>query len=93
MGTTANALASAKTALANAENFTKGVTKQAGNKTNPFTKPSYTEARRQRVGAPASPPAPKPASKEFMGVRSDEGPELNTALQERQEANRELEKQ
>jgi hypothetical protein len=59
------------------------------------SKPSYTQARTQRAAASSAPPAPKPAAppKEFMGIRSDEGPELNNALQERQEANRELEKQ
>jgi len=56
-------------------------------------KPSYVDARNQRASTAAAPAPPKPAPKEFMGVRSDEGPELNTALKEREDFKAENNKQ
>ena len=63
-------------------------------------KPSYVDARNQRAATSAAPLAPtKPAAppaappKEFLGVRSDEGPELNTALKEREDFKTENNKQ
>jgi len=94
MGTTPNAAEVAKKALDSANNFTADVTKQAGNKTDPFHK---------AASSPASPkPKPKPATDygharsarkegEFMGVNSDQGPELNTALKQRDDAKKALE--
>ena len=58
-------------------------------------KPSYTEARTARAATTSTPAPAKPAEppKEFMGVRSDEGPELNTALKEREDFKAENNKQ
>lgn len=58
-------------------------------------KPSYVDARNQRAASGAAPTPPKPAAppKEFMGIRSDEGPELNTALKEREDFKAENNKQ
>lgn len=85
MGSTPNALQSAKKVLAGAEAFTTSATKQAGNKENPFKpKADYVHAREARRAAAPSQPS------EFMGVRSNQAPELNTALQAREDAEKAL---
>lgn len=87
MGSRPNALEQAKTVLAGAKGFTSGVTKQAGNKENPFEpKADYVYAREaRRAAAPPSHPYDG-----FMGIRSNQAPELNTALQTREEARKAL---
>jgi hypothetical protein len=85
MSSTPNALASAKAALHNADNFGQRETgnKKAGDDA-PKAAPSkaastdYSHARAARGG-------------EFMGVRSDEASELNTALAAREDAKKALE--
>jgi hypothetical protein len=82
----------ANAALHNAASFTDSVTKQAGNKENPFhpkesaPKPAsaaptdYSHARTARASG----------GKEFMGIRSNEAPEINTALAARDQAKKAL---
>jgi hypothetical protein len=81
---TNSALESAKAALNSANNFTHSVT---GGKPSAFApkadKPAesnYSHAREAR----------KEPAKEFMGVRSDEAGELNTALKAREDAKQAL---
>jgi hypothetical protein len=92
MGSTANALANAKKALEKANNFTGSATKQAGNVSNPFTPPKDEGAR--SAAAPTdyshARSARASAGHEFMGVRSDEAPELNSALEQRATAEKAL---
>ncbi len=83
MGSVPNILKGAKKALDKANNFTKSVT---GNKPSMFTPNSeaptdYSHAREARK-------AP-----EFMGVRSNEAPEINTALASREQAKKALDQQ
>lgn len=79
MSTTPNALASAKAALEKANNFTSNVTGGKPNALAPKSeqKSGYSHAREARGG-------------EFMGIRSDEAPELNAALKTREDAKKAL---
>lgn len=87
MASTPNPVASARKALAAAENFSASVTQQAGNKENPFKpKADYVHAREARKIAAAPPSQPH----EFMGVRENQAPELNTALEAREQAKKAL---
>jgi phage gpG-like protein len=79
-------LEGAKQALKNADNFGQ---RETGNK-KAGSPPSYAaahEARKAEGSATAHAAAP---AKEFMGVRSDEAPELNTALKARGDAQKAL---
>jgi hypothetical protein len=80
MSSTPNALEAAKKALAGANNFEKSVDKQSGTTAKPAPKPAaaradYSHAREARK-----------APGEFMGVKSDQGPELNSALESHEQA-------
>lgn len=90
-GFVSNALAGAKQALKNADNFGQ---RETGNK-KAGDKPSYIQARTARRTAAASPAAtsaaPSTDNREFMGVRANEGQELNTALAQREQARKALE--
>lgn len=77
------AVAGAKQALRDADNFGQ---RETGNR-KAGDRPSYIAARTARAAAPA--PASKPSG-EFMGVRSDEAAELNTALAAREDAKKAL---
>jgi hypothetical protein len=84
MGSVPNVLEGAKKALDKANNFTKSVT---GNKPSAFApevKPrtDYSHAREARK-----------APGEFLGVRSNEAPEINTALASREQAKKVLDQQ
>ena len=78
-----NAIASAKKALHDADNFGQ---RETGNK-KAGDPPSYSAARSARTAEGSAPAhhAAAPA-KEFLGIRSDEAPELNTALAARTDA-------
>jgi hypothetical protein len=84
MGSTSQALANAKKALDSANKFTNSVT---GGKPNAFSYSAAHTARKAEASAPAHKAEP---SKEFMGVRSNEAPELNAALQAREDAKKAL---
>ena len=82
------AVASAKKALHDADNFGQ---RETGNK-KAGDPPSYTQARAARKAADSTEsakPVAKPAG-EFMGIRSDESNELNTALAAREDAKKAL---
>ena len=83
-------LAGAKKALESANKFTSSVT---GGSPNAF---SYTQAHQVRQTSGAAPAGARrttPADeKEFMGIRNTEAPELNTALQTREDAKKALAK-
>jgi hypothetical protein len=84
MSSTPSILEGAKQALHNADNFGQ---RETGNK-KAGSPPSYQAAHNARKAeGSASPSAP---SKEFMGVRSDESTELNTALKARGDAQKAL---
>lgn len=90
MGTnpTAAILENAKKALDNAKNFTNSVT---GGKPNAFASPkSKTEAKPEPSDYSHA-RAQRPGGKDFLGVRSDEAPEINTALKNREDAKKALE--
>ena len=91
MSSTPNALANAHKALDNAEKFTSSVVKQAGGKSDAFksSKPSYTDAHNARKAEGTATAHPAAPVKEFMGIRSDEGPDLK-AVQDRGAAMKEL---
>lgn len=82
------ALANAKRALDNANNFTKNVVKQSGGTEDAFKSKeqpkaaasNYTHAR-----------AARKVGDSFLGVRSNEAPEINTALKAREDAKKALE--
>lgn len=87
MGSTSNILQSAKATLDKANNFTKSVEGHTPGTFSPKeSKPStaaptdYSHARTARKS-------------EFMGVRSDEAPELKSALDQREQAKKALEQQ
>ncbi len=86
MGSTASALASAKQALKNADNFGQ---RETGNK-KAGDKPSYSAARAARATSGAAPKAPSTDNREFMGIRANESNELNTALASRADAQKAL---
>jgi hypothetical protein len=75
---TATALANAKKALESANKFTASVTGGKPNAFAPKEKTDYSHAHEARK-------AP-----EFLGVRSDEASELNTALKTREDAKKAL---
>jgi hypothetical protein len=86
MGSTPDALSSARQALKNADNFGQRETgnKKAGDDAPKPAKTAaassdYSHARAARSGG------------EFMGVRSNEASELNTALAAREDAKKALE--
>ena len=88
MGSTASALASAKQALKDADNFGQ---RETGNK-KAGDKPSYTQVRaNRRAAASSAASAPSTDNREFMGIRANEGQELNTALASREQARKALE--
>lgn len=75
------ALAGAHKAIDSANKFESSVNKQSGVPAKPPTaKSDYAQAREARKNPD-----------EFMGVRSNQAPELNTALAERAEAKKALE--
>jgi hypothetical protein len=82
-------LEGAKAALHSAEAFTNSATKQAGNKENPF-KPAAPKSESTRTDYSHARQARQDAGHEFMGIRSNQAPELNTALESRAEAERAL---
>ena len=88
MGSTANVLANAKKALENANKFTGSVT---GGKPSAFTPKPGPKAQPAKADYSHVREARK--APEFLGVRSDEAPELNTALQAREEAKQALQQQ
>jgi hypothetical protein len=82
MGSTAHILEGAKKALDNANKFTGSVTEGKPSAFAPKSSPTdYPHARTARVAA----------GHEFMGVKSDQAPELNTALESRATAKKALE--
>ncbi len=92
MSSVPNILEGARKALNKANNFTDSATRQAGNKANPFVPSAkksqaeasdYSHARSARVNA----------GHEFMGIKSDQAPEINTALAGREQAKKALEQQ
>jgi hypothetical protein len=89
MGTTnpaAAVLAGAKKALDNANKFTSGVT---SGKPSAFAPKAESKAQPERTDYSHAREARK--APEFMGVRSDEAPEINTALASREQAKKALE--
>jgi hypothetical protein len=87
MGSTVNALESAKKALENANKFTRSVT---GGQPSAFTPKSEAKPQPERTDYSHARAARKEEPHEFMGIRSNEAPELNTALRTREEANKAL---
>lgn len=79
---TTAALAGAHKALDSANKFTKSVTGNQPNAFAPKDKPKtdYSHAREARK-----------APGEFMGIRSDEAPEINVAIKAREDAKKALE--
>ncbi len=74
-----DAVASAKKALANADNSSVG-TKSGHSNFAPKSEPThYAQARTARK-----------TSDEFMGIRSNQAPEINTALKVREDAKKAL---
>lgn len=90
MGTnpTAAILEGAKKTLANANKFTDSATSQAGNKVNPFA-PSAKKPQAEATDYSHARTARK--SSEFMGIKSDQAPEINTALTNREQAKKAME--
>ena len=80
-----NAIASAKKALHDADNFGQ---RETGNKKAGDDYKVAHQARQSEGSATASKPAA--SAKEFMGIRSDESNELNTALAAREDAKKAL---
>lgn len=85
MSSTPSALASAKQALHNADNFGQ---RETGNK-KAGDAPSYSAAHQARKAEGTTTGHAEPA-KEFMGVRSNEASELNDALARRADAQKAL---
>lgn len=83
MSSTANILQSAKKSLDKADNFTKSVEGRTPGTFAPKaeSKPTdYSHARAARKS-------------EFMGIKSDAAPEINSALEQREQAKKALEQQ
>jgi len=89
MGSTAHILAGAKKALNDADNFGQ---RETGNR-KAGGLPSYKQARASRGTPSTAEPTTSPSTdnREFMGVRANEGQELNTALASRAQAQKALE--
>ncbi len=88
MGSVSNILAGAKKALKDADNFGQ---RETGNRKAGDDKPSYSAARAARNTPSTAAPAASTDNREFMGVRANEGHELNTALASREQAQKALE--
>jgi len=80
-------LEGAKKTLENANKFTRSVTGGKPNMFAPAPPPKAQPIRTDYMQARMARKAP-----EFMGVRSDQAPELNAALESREQAKRALEK-
>lgn len=85
MGSTPNILEGAKKALESANRFTRSVT---GGKPSAFAPPPQPKAQLERADYMHAREARKVP--EFMGIRSNEAPELNTALKAREDAKKAL---
>jgi hypothetical protein len=84
---TAAVLEGAKKALDNARNFTHSVT---GGKPNAFAPKPKAEAKPEPSDYSHA-RAQRPGGKEFLGVRSNEAPDINIALRNREDAKKALE--
>jgi hypothetical protein len=89
MGTnpTVAILDNAKKALDKANNFTKSVT---GGKPNAFAPKSEVKAQPEPTDYSHA-RAQRPGGKEFLGIRSNEAPDINIALKNREDAKKALE--
>lgn len=89
MGSTPNVLAGAKKALENANNFTKSVT---GGKPNAFAPKAESKPQAAKSDYSHARDARKSGG-EFLGVRSDEAPDIKSGLESREAAKKALEQQ
>ncbi len=90
MGAVPNALANAKKALDSANNFTKSVT---GGKPSAFAAKPEAKAQPEKTDYSHARDARTSAGHEFLGVRSDEAPDIKSALDNREQAKKALEQQ
>lgn len=90
MSSVPNILAGAKKALDNANNFTKSVT---GGKPNAFAAKPEAKAQSEKSDYSHARDARSSEGHEFMGVRSNEAPEIKSALDSREQAKKALEQQ
>ena len=90
MGSTPNILENAKKALEKANNFTRSTTSQAGNKANPFSAPPLKKLNEPATDYSHAREARK-APGEFLGIRSDEAPDIKSGLESREAAKKALE--
>lgn len=80
MSTVPSILEGAKKTLDNANKFTHSVTQGKPNMFAPKAPTAYSHVREARK-----------APGEFMGMKSDQAPEINTALENREQAKKALE--
>lgn len=85
---TAAILDNAKKALDKANDFTKSVT---GGKPNAFALPKQKVEAKPEPSDYSHARAQRPGGKEFLGIRSNEAPDINIALKNREDAKKALE--
>ncbi len=88
MSSVSNILEGAKKALDKANNFTKSVT---GGKPNAFAAKPEAKSQPEKTDYSHARSARADAGHEFLGIKSNEAPEINTALASREQAKKALE--